>query len=177
MLTIRSATHADLPGILEIYNDAVLNTTATADYEPSSLEVRTAWFEERKAAGYPIFVAEESGRLLGWSALNPYKPRIGYRYTAEVSIYIAVDSRGKGLGKALLASLIEAAKAMKLHTLVGVIDGSNAVSLRLHANFGFEQVGNVREAYCKFGRWLDAVYVQLMLEPATPESQEDGPSR
>lgn len=162
-MNIRSALPTDLPAILEIYNEAVLNTTATADYDLQTLEARTNWYEERMAAGYPVFVAEKDGKVTGWSALNPYKPRIGYRFTAEVSIYIAPDYRGQGIGKALLPPLISAARAQGLHTLVAVIDGSNEISMRLHARFGFDKVGQVREAYTKFGVWLDAVYMQLIL--------------
>jgi L-amino acid N-acyltransferase len=163
-MQVRYATEADLPAILEIYNDAVLTTTATADYEPQPLEVRAAWYRERAEAGYPVFVAEEDGNVIGWSALNPYKPRIGYRYTAEVSIYVAAEARGRGAGKALLAALIEAGKERGYHSLVGAIDGNNDVSLKLHANFGFVKIGHLRDAYTKFDRWLDTVYVQLLLE-------------
>ena len=94
-MQIRPATRADLPGILEIYNEAVLNTTATYDYEPRTLEHRTQWFEERQREAYPIFVAvDEAGRVIGWSALNPFHARIGYRFTSENSVYVAADQRG-----------------------------------------------------------------------------------
>src|SRR5262245_395605 len=93
---IRPATPPDLPAILEIYNEAVLNTTATADYEPQSLETRIAWFEARKAGGYPVLVAEDEFRVVGWSSLSPYHSRPGYRFSAEVSVYVAADRRGQG---------------------------------------------------------------------------------
>src|SRR6185503_11245117 len=104
---VRPATHADLPAILEIYNDAVLTLTASYDYEPQSLAARTAWYEEHVKTGFPVFVAEEeTGRVVGWSALSGFRGRIGYRFTAEDSIYVAADQRGKGNGKQLLAPLI-----------------------------------------------------------------------
>ncbi len=161
---IRPATAADLPGILEIYNDAVLHTTATYDYEPRTLEQRTAWFEERTREGYPVFVAvDDTGRVVGWSALNPFHARIGYRFTAENSVYVAADMRGKGLGKLLLPPLIAGAQAKGLHAIIAAIDAENAASIRLHAAFGFEKVGHFKQTGFKFNRWLDVVYMERLL--------------
>lgn len=163
-MQIRPATHSDLPGILEIYNDAVLNTTATYDYEPRTLEHRTQWFEERQREKYPVFVAiNDQGRVAGWSALNPFHARFGYRFTCENSVYVASDSRGQGLGKLLLAPLIEAAGARGLHAIIAVIDADNQVSIRLHAGFGFEKVGHFKQTGFKFGRWLDVVYMEKLV--------------
>ena len=163
-MQVRPATHAELPGILEIYNDAVLNTTATYDYEPRTLEHRTQWFEERQRDGYPMFVAvEEAGRVVGWSALNPFHARIGYRFTSENSVYVAADMRGRGVGKLLLAPLIEGAKSRGLHAIIAVIDADNEPSLRLHAAFGFEKVGHFKQTGFKFGRWLDVVYMEKLV--------------
>ena len=160
-MTIRPATPADLPGILEIYNDAVLHTTASYDYEPRTLEHRAAWFEERTREGYPVFVAVEGvGRVAGWSALNPFHARFGYRFTAENSIYVAADRRGQGVGKLLLPPLIEGARVKQLHAIIAAIDAANEASLRLHAAFGFEKVGHFKETGFKFGRWLDVVYLE-----------------
>ena len=163
-MTIRPATTADLPGILEIYNDAVLHTTATYDYEPRTLEHRTQWFEERQRDHFPIFVAvDDTGRVVGWSALNPFHARIGYRFTSENSVYVAADQRGRGLGKRLLAPLLEAARARGLHAIIAAIDATNETSLRLHASFGFERVGLFKETGFKFGRWLDVVYMEKLV--------------
>jgi phosphinothricin acetyltransferase len=164
MITVRPATHADLPGILEIYNDAVLNTTASYDYEPRTLEHRQEWFEERQRDDYAVFVAlDEGGRVVGWSALNPFHTRIGYRFTTENSVYVAADMRGKGIGKLLLAPLIEAAKARGLHAIIAAIDAANEPSIRLHAAFGFEKVGQFKQTGFKFGRWLDVVYMEKLV--------------
>ncbi|MCS6776806.1 MAG: N-acetyltransferase family protein [Chloroherpetonaceae bacterium] len=167
-LTIRPATEADLPAILEIYNEAIVNSTATADEDPQNLEQRADWFRARQEAGYPVFVAEGAGAVIGWSALSAFRPHSGYRFTAEVSVYIAAGHRGRGIGARLLAALIDAARSRGLHTLVSVIDGSNMASVRLHRRFGFQLAGNVRQAYHKFGRWHDAVYLQLLLDPEEP---------
>lgn len=163
-MLIRPATHADLLGILEIYNDAVLKTTASYDYEPRTLEQRTQWFEERQRDGYPIFVAvDAAGTVVGWSALNPYHARIGYRFTAENSVYVAASARGQGIGKLLLGPLIDGAKKQGLHAIIAAIDAENEASIRLHARFGFEKVGHFKQVGFKFGRWLDVVYMERLV--------------
>ena len=161
---IRPATRADLPGILEIYNDAVLHTTATYDYEPRTLEHRVAWFEEHEKNNYPVFVAaNNAGRVVGWSALNPFHARIGYRFTTENSVYVAADQRGQGIGKLLMPPLIDAARRRGLHAILGAIDAQNEASLRLHAAFGFERVALLKQVGFKFDRWLDVVYMERLL--------------
>ena len=163
-MTIRPALLADLPGILEIYNDAVLNTTATYDYEPRTLQHRLAWFEERAKMNFPVFVAaNEQGRVVGWSALNPYHARAGYRFTSENSVYVAADQRGRGIGKQLLPPLISGAKERGLRAIIAGIDAENEISVRLHASFGFEKVGCFKQVGFKFGRWLDVIYMELLV--------------
>lgn len=163
-MNVRPATRADMPGVLEIYNEAVLHTTATYDYEPRTLEQRVAWFEERARDGYAVFVAEDdAGRIVGWSALNPYHARPGYRFTAENSVYVAADARGQGYGRLLLPPLIEGARTRGLHAIIAAIDATNEASFRLHARFGFEKVGHFKEVGFKFGRWLDVVYLQRLI--------------
>jgi len=165
---IRRAVWEDCPDILAIYNDAVLSTTASYDYEPRSLEHRQQWFASRERERYPVFVAvnssgEDSGRIVGWSALNPYHDRVGYRFTSENSVYVAEDQRGRGIGSRLLAPLIPAAEERGLHTIIAAIDSSNEASLRLHARFGFETVGHFKQVGYKFGRWLDVIYLERLL--------------
>jgi phosphinothricin acetyltransferase len=161
---VRRATHQDIPGILDIYNEAVLHTTASYDYEPRTLEQRTAWFDDHVRNDYAVFVAVNSaGAVMGWSALNPYHDRAGYRFTAENSVYVAAERRGQGLGKRLMAPLIDAARQRSLHAIIAVIDASNEASVRLHAAFGFETVGRFKEVGYKFGRWLDVLYMELLL--------------
>jgi phosphinothricin acetyltransferase len=163
-IIVRPATHADLPAILEIYNDAVLHTTASYDYEPRTLENRVAWFEDHQKSNYPVFVAvDEAGHAAGWSSLSRFHDRFGYRFTTENSVYVAADQRGKGIGKLLLAPLIESARTQGLHAIIAVIDAQNEASLRLHARFGFEKVGHFKQTGFKFGRWLDVVYMELIV--------------
>lgn len=168
-IRIRRAARSDCGQIADIYNDAVLKTTASYDYEPRPLEYRLSWFDAHQQDELAIFVAEESlpeqvTRVIGWSALNRYHDRIGYRFTAENSVYVAESARGKGLGSRLLEPLLPAARERGLHAIIAAIDAANEPSLRLHARFGFEKVGHFREVGFKFGRWLDVVYLQLRLE-------------
>ncbi len=161
---IRPALAADLPGILEIYNEAVLNTTASYDDEPRTLEHRLTWYQEHVKNNFPIFVADnDHGSLAGWSALNQFHARAGYRFTSENSIYVAADQRGCGVGRLLMPPLVTAARARGLHAILAAIDAENEASIRLHASFGFVKVGCLKEVGFKFGRWLDVVYMELLL--------------
>ena len=164
---IRAATLEDCPGILAIYNEAVLTTTATYDYEPRTLEHRRDWFMTRQRQGFPVLVAvDASHRVVGWSALNPYHDRVGYRFTVENSVYVGAESRGLGLGSRLLAPLIPAGESRGFHAIIAAIDADNGVSLRLHERHGFVTVGRFRRVGYKFGRWLDVVYMErLLAEP------------
>src|SRR5581483_6795736 len=159
--TVRRAVRQDVPAILEIYNDAVLHTTASADYAPRSLESRYEWFDEHEREGYPIFVAvNAAGEVVGWSSLSRYKERFGYRFSTENSIYIHPDWQGRGVGKLLMPPLIDAARDMGMHAILAGISGDNEASLKLHAAFGFEKVAHFKETIYKFGRWLDVVYME-----------------
>jgi L-amino acid N-acyltransferase YncA len=165
LTAIRPAARDDLPQILEIYNEAVANTTASYDYEPRTLEHRTRWFEDHLKHDYPVVVAvsqQDPSRVLGWGSLSRFHDRAGYRFTAEDSIYIASQARGQGIGKQLLAPLIEGAHRRSFHAILAVIDASNEPSVRLHASFGFQKVAHLREVGYKFGRWLDVVYMELL---------------
>src|SRR5262245_11652724 len=169
-MNIRPATRADLPAILEIYNEAVLNTTASYDYAPRTLEDRTGWFDDHVKHNYPVFVAANAeGHVLGWSSLSRFHDRMGYRFTSENSVYVAADQRGRGVGKLLMAPLIDGARQRGFHAIIGVIDAANAASIRLHVSFGFERVGLFKEVGFKFGRWLDVAYMQLLLPRDLPQ--------
>lgn len=163
--TVRPATHADLPAILDIYNDAVLNLTASYAYAPETLEERTAWWEDHVQKGYPVLVAEDAdGRIVGWGSLGVFRGRYGYRFTVEDSVYVAADQRGRGIGRQLLAALIEAARQKGFHALIAGIDSEGEASIRLHEAFGFQRVGRLKEIGCKFDRWLDVVFMEMLLD-------------
>ncbi len=162
-VTIRAAERRDVPGILAIYNDAVLRTTASYDDEPSTLAARLDWFAAKERHGFPVVVAEDEGDVVGWSAFGPFRPWPGYRYTVEHSVYVAAARRGQGIGAALLPPLIARAREMGLHAMIAGIDAANAPSLRLHARLGFEQVAHFKEVGFKFDRWLDLIFMELLL--------------
>lgn len=161
---IRDATVADLAAINALYNDEVLNGTATWDDEPWSTERRAAWFAELGEPSTPVLVAEVGDEVRGFAYLSWYRPKSGYRYTREDTIYIHPECRGKGLGTPLLAALIQRARASNIHLLAAVITTDNEPSIRLHRALGFEEVGTLRECGYKFGRWLDAVQMTKRID-------------
>ncbi len=163
MITIRDATENDLPQILEIYNDIILNTTAVYYYEPHTLQMRKDWFDSRKKEGFPVYVAEEDGFVLGLSSFGPFRVPTAYQYSVENTVHVAANARGKGVGKLLMPPLIAEAKRMGLHTMIAGIDATNEISLHLHKSFGFEEVAHFKQVGFKFGRWLDLKFLQLML--------------
>lgn len=168
MITVRYATEDDLPQILDIYNDIIANTTAVYYYEPHTLEMRKAWFNERKQLGFPIFVAEEDRVILGMSTIGPFRVPTAYKYSVENTVHVAANARGRGVGKLLMQPIIEAAKELKLHTIIAGIDAENEVSLYLHKSFGFKEVAHFKEVGFKFDRWLDLKFLQLLLPSTTP---------
>ena len=163
MITVRHATENDLPQILDIYNDIILHTTAVYYYEPHTLEMRQAWFEARQQEGYPVFVAAEDGVILGLSSIGPFRVPTAYQYSVENTVHVAAAARGKGIGKLLMPPIIEAAKQLKMHTIIAGIDATNEVSLHLHKSFGFEEVAHFKQVGYKFDQWLDLKFLQLML--------------
>lgn len=169
MTTIRPARETDLPDILEIYNHVILNTTAVYQYVPQTLEMRKAWYDGKVKDGYPLFVAEEAGRVVGLSTYGPFRAWAAYKYTVENSVYVAADQRGKGIARQLMQPLIEEARRQNYHAIIASIDASNESSLKLHRSFGFEEVAHFREVGYKFGRWLDLKFLELLLDtPAEP---------
>ena len=163
MIRIRKAIESDLPQLLIIYNEIILNTTAVYDYEPHSMEMRRQWFHAKKEQGFPVFVAEDGERILGFSSIGPFRAWAAYKYSVENSVYVAANARGQGVGKLLLAPLIDAAGKLRLHTIIAGIDATNETSLRLHKSFGFEEVAYFKQVGWKFERWLDLKFLQLIV--------------
>jgi phosphinothricin acetyltransferase len=163
--------HAE--SILAILNDAIVNSTALYDYKPRTLANMADWFENKAKGGYPVIgLVTDSGELMGFGSYGAFRAFPAYKYTVEHSVYVAAGFRGRGLGRRLLEEVVAAARAQAYHTLVGVIDSQNEVSIALHENLGFTHAGTVRQAGFKFGRWLDIVFYQLILD--TPAEAVDG---
>ncbi|MDX1724919.1 MAG: GNAT family N-acetyltransferase [Pseudomonas sp.] len=164
-MTIQDATQADLPGILAIYNDAVLNSTAIWNETLVDLANRQAWLAERNAAGFPVLVAHDaSGDVVGYASYGTWRSIEGFRHTVEHSVYVRSDQRGQGLGPLLMQVLIERAQAAGLHLMVAAIESENAASIRLHQRLGFVITGQMPQVGRKFDRWLDLTFMQLILE-------------
>ncbi len=163
-MIIRPATTSDLPEILAIVNHAILNTTAIYDYDQRTLSTQKLWYDEKMANGEPVIVAEKNGKVLGFGAYGIFKPKVGYRFSVEHSLYVHHELTGKGIGKDLLSRLIEIAKSRQIHTMVGYIDSENTGSIAFHKQFGFVETGVLKEIGFKFGRRLDVSLMQLMLD-------------
>lgn len=161
-MIIRTATEADIHAIMTIYNDAVVNTVATFDTVPRTLEQQQQWFGQHGERN-PVLVAELGGTVVGWASLKPYSDRLAYERTAELSMYIHPDFRGQGIGKRLMERLLNAGKEAGLHTVLSRIVEGNDSSIYIHRTFGFDYVGVMREVGFKFDRMLDVVMMQKML--------------
>ena len=161
-IAVRPATIADLQVINDIYNHYVPCSTCTYQEEPETMEARRAWFASH-GARHPITVAAVNDEVVGWGSLSPFRERSAYRFTVENSVYVSHAHQRRGVGRALLADLIDRARAVGHHSIIAGIDADQTRSIALHAAFGFREVANLREAGFKFGRWLHVRYLQLML--------------
>ena len=159
----RLAERRDAEALRRIYNVEVQESTVTFDLVPRSLAEQVAWIDEH-SGGHPAIVAVgDDDAVVGFASLTPYRPRPAYAPTVEDSVYVDRDCRGAGLGKLLLAELVELARDHGFHSVIARIVGGHAASIALHEACGFEQVGVEREVGRKFGRWLDVVLMQRML--------------
>ncbi len=159
--SIRTAEKDDLPGIAEIYNDAVATTTATFDTEPKSLAEQAEWFRTHTGK-WPIIIAAEDGSVLRWASLSQWSTRHGYSRTAELSFYVAGPHRGRGIGLRLVAEIIRRGKEDGLHTLIAIVADESEVSTHILTSLGFERAGHLWEVGRKFGRLLDVHLLQLI---------------
>lgn len=161
MLTVRKATLDDLGQITEIYNDAIQKTTATFDTESKTKEEQEKWFTNHDAS-HPVLIAEQDGIISGWASLSQWSDRCAYCDTAEISLYVKEEYRGKGIGKQLMKAIIQEGKTAGLHTVIARIAGSNKISADLCKSFGFQYIGTMREVGKKFGQLLDVHLMQLI---------------
>jgi L-amino acid N-acyltransferase YncA len=154
----------DTQAILDIINYNILNSTALYDYNIRSYEQQKAILEDKINKNFPVIVAEENGKVVGFGMYSEFRFREAYKYTVEHSVYVDNENQGKGIGKLLLYELILLAKKQNLHTMIAVIDAENQSSVDFHEKFGFKTVGIIKESGYKFDRWLHSVFMQLILE-------------
>jgi L-amino acid N-acyltransferase YncA len=163
-IKLRSYKTEDTQAILDIINYNILNSTALYDYNIRSYEQQKTILEEKINKHFPVIVAIEDHKVVGFGMYSEFRFREAYKYTVEHSVYVDKDHQGKGIGKLLLHELIQLAKGQKLHTMIAVIDAENQSSVHFHEKFGFKTVGIIKESGFKFDRWLDSVFMQLILE-------------
>lgn len=163
-IRLRPYQTGDTQAILDIINYNILNSTALYDYNIRTLDQQQAILEEKINKNFPVIVAVEEDKVVGFGMYSEFRFREAYKYTVEHSVYVSNDYHGKGIGKLLLQELIQLAKNQKLHTMIAVIDAENQSSVDFHEKFGFKTVGIIKESGYKFDRWLDSVFMQLILE-------------
>jgi phosphinothricin acetyltransferase len=169
---IRYAERNDLTTILEIYNEAIRNTTAVYDYKPHTIEDRTAWYEKKVSENFPVLVFEENDHVAGFATFGTFRAWPGFKYTIEHSVYVHKDYRGKHIGTALLQELIKIANAEGYATMVAGIDATNEDSKAMHEKLGFRFSGTIQKAGYKFGKWLDLSFYQYdLLGPEKPTEE------
>jgi L-amino acid N-acyltransferase YncA len=160
---IRKAELPDLNAITEIYNEAVLTTTATFDTEPKTVAERLQWFQAHDGR-HPVLVAELDGAVVGWASISRWSDRPAYDNTAETSFYVKSGYRGRGIGRRLKQALIEEARRLRFHTLIARVAGESDASRHLNESFGFVHIGTMKEVGRKFGRLLDVHILQKMMD-------------
>ncbi|WP_305848990.1 GNAT family N-acetyltransferase [Phyllobacterium sp. 628] len=166
-MIVRAAVEPDLPVILEIYNDAVLNTTAIWNETQVDLDNRKAWLQDRLSKGFPVLISvDDAGQITGYASFGDWRAFDGYRHTVEHSVYVHKDARGGGIGKTLMLALIDKARELGKHVMVAGIESGNEASIRLHEKLGFQTVGHLPEVGTKFGKWLDLTFMQITLDKA-----------
>ena len=173
MQIIQCSYERHAAAILDIFNDAILHSTALYDYQARTMDNMVSWFNNKEAGNYPVIgIESESGELMGFASYGSFRAYPANKYTLEHSVYVANAHRGKGIASLLMQRLIELAQEQNYHTLIGSIDASNQPSIALHEKLGFTHSGTIRHAGFKFGDWLDLAFYQLLLP--TPFQPIDG---
>jgi len=163
-ISIRPYKETDTQAILEVINFNILNSTALYDYNIRTLEQQTGMQKEKTDKNFPVIVAILDEKVVGFGYYGDFRFREAYKYTVEHSVYVDKDFQGMKIGHLLMEELIKLAKKQKLHTMIGVIDAENQGSVQFHEKYGFKTVGIIKESGYKFDRWLDSVFMQLILK-------------
>lgn len=161
---IRPARDADLEAITAIYNQSVLTETASWDDATVTQENRRQWFVEHSTPPYAVLVAVLDEVVVGYAAYGKYREKAGWALTAEHSVYVLPEAKGRKIGTRLLEELLVVAAEQGIHAMIGVLSADNETSLRLHQRLGFLETGRMPQVGKKFGRWLDAVIVERILD-------------
>lgn len=161
-MIIREAKLSDLQQMVDIYNWAIENTTATFDLNRQTTDDRMDWFTHHTGT-HPLIVSELDGRVAGYCSLSKFRDKEAYAKTVEISVYIDPDYHGKGIGSALIEEIIKRAKQLGHHVIIAGITAGNDVSVKIHEKFGFELCGNMKQVGFKFGKWQDCLFYQLLL--------------
>jgi len=171
--SIKPCDEAQLPEMLEMFNDAIINTTSVYDYKPRTMEFMVDWYNSKLKGGYPLIgLFDIHDNLLGFGTYGSFRSRPAYKYSIEHSIYVRNDMRGRGYGKVLLKEIIAQAIRNDYHVIVGGIDSDNAISISFHEKMGFEFSGKIKHAGYKFGKWLDLSFYQLILNTPLKPTEE-----
>jgi phosphinothricin acetyltransferase len=173
-MEVRPATAADAEQIRQIYNEEVTSSTVTFDLRPRTLAEQLAWLEQRSGT-HAAVVAVEGDVVLGFGSLSPYRDRPAYNTSVEDSVYVRRQHRGRGVGRVVLGELVATAKNHGFHTVIARIVGGHEASISLHAALGFDMVGTERQVGRKFGRWLDVVIMQLLVDGPDPDTAPGRP--
>ena len=160
---IRDVTPADAAQIAAIYNYYIEETVVTFEYDLVTAEDIRKRISKVQAKGFPYFVYEKDGRIIGYAYLNNWRERVAYDITLETSVYLDRNAIGSGVGSILYQELINRARNINIHSLIGVISLPNDPSRKLHRKFNYELVGNFRESGVKFGKLIDVEFWQLIL--------------
>ena len=164
MARVTDATEAHLPGILDILNHMIRHTDAIWTEMEWGMSEMKEWFDARCHAGYPVLVALEGDEVLGYCSYAQFRTKDGYRHSMEHTVYVAHGYQNRGIGDLLLSELIKRAQGNGVHVLIAGIDSANEGSIRFHQRHGFTEVGRLPQVGIKHGRWLDLVFLQLLIQ-------------
>jgi L-amino acid N-acyltransferase len=168
---VRDAEAADVPAMTAVQNEFIRSSAIEWTETEHDVDERRAWLVAQRAAGHPVLVAVIDGEVVGWASYGEFRDSVkwpGYRLTVENTIHVRADQWGAGVGRRLMETLLERATVDGLHVMIAAVDGENIASIRFHERLGFRQVARMSEVGTKFGRWLDLVLLQRILDESPP---------
>jgi L-amino acid N-acyltransferase YncA len=160
---IRPVELSDAVAITAIYNSYITETVITFEEAPIDSEEMARRIEDVRSTSLPWLVAEENGRVVGYAYAAPWKVRAAYRFSVEITIYLAPDNVGRGIGSLLYSRLISSLQTLGAHAVIGGIALPNEASVALHERFGFQKVAHFQQVGFKFNRWIDVAYWERIL--------------